>query len=422
MERVRRLIPVALAVAIVAAVHGQGGPPGGPSEGTAARDRAFDAEYARLKAGRMYDAAPGGRRTLDTVFGGTRLDNVLDVPASYDPSRRWPLRVQLHGGVGRAAPEEGGAEPRPLGGNRIAGRPELVLQPRAFGSTAWWQRSQVENVRDLIDRVRRTYNVDESQTYITGVSDGGTGVYYFAMRDPTRFSACLPLNGHPSVLANPEMGVEGDLFASNLVNCPLYVVNGGRDRLYPAAGVSPFIEMMKAAGVPVTFTIYPDAGHDTSWWPTERPRYEAYLATHPRDPHPARISWATERPGDFGRFRWLVLDQLGERPSDALIHDVNLVTIDGKGFRLYTRRRSWGRVDVTRSANTFTAQSRGVKQFTLLLSPDVVDFSRTVTVVINGRTVFDGLVPKDAGVLRKWADRDHDRTMLYGAALQIVVP
>jgi len=35
-------------------------------------------------------------------------------------------------------------------------------------------------------------------------------------------------------------------------------------------------------------------------------------------------------------------------------------------------------VDVTRSGNTFEARTRGVVQFTLLLSPEVVDFSKPV--------------------------------------------
>lgn len=38
------------------------------------------------------------------------------------------------------------------------------------------------------------------------------------------------------------------------------------------------------------FQVYEEAGHDTSWWPEERPKYEAFLASHARQPHPARVS------------------------------------------------------------------------------------------------------------------------------------
>jgi pimeloyl-ACP methyl ester carboxylesterase len=54
------------------------------------------------------------------------------------------------------------------------------------------------------------------------------------------------------------------------VNCPLHIVNGGKDPLYPAASVEPLVAMFKRAGVPYEFKVYPDAGHDVSWWPQER--------------------------------------------------------------------------------------------------------------------------------------------------------
>ena len=60
-----------------------------------------------------------------------------------------------------------------------------MLHPRAWAPSQWWNLSQVENITRLVARVKRDYNVDESRTYITGISDGGTGVYFFAMRQAT---------------------------------------------------------------------------------------------------------------------------------------------------------------------------------------------------------------------------------------------
>ena len=41
---------------------------------------------------------------------------------------------------------------------------------------------------------------------------------------------------------------------------------------------------------------------------------------------------------------------------------------------------------------------------------------------MNGKKVFSGTVRRDPAVLLKWAARDNDRTMLYGAELKIAVP
>lgn len=389
----------------------------------AASGASFDQVFERLKAGRPYPASKGGRVDLPTSDSGISLDNVADVPEGYDPSRRWPLRVNLHGGVGRQAPGPGGEPARPLT-NRIPLDGEIVLQPRAWAQSEWWTWGQVENVLALVDRLKRRYNIDESRVTITGISDGGTGVYFFGMRAATPWATCMPLNGHPSVLANPDVGADGQLFAGNLANCPTFIVNGGRDRLYPAASVAPLVDMLKRAGVPLVFQVYPDAGHDVSWWPQERTRYEAFAAGHPRLAHPERVSWETERVDRYNRFRWLVIDRLGRRPSDTTtLADVNtFAPTTLRDIPLYDRAKPSGRVDAQRRGNDFDVRTRGVQAFTLLLSPDVVDFARPIHVVVNGRAVHDAVVKPDPATLLTWAARDNDRTMLYGAQLAVQVP
>ncbi|HVG56190.1 MAG TPA: dienelactone hydrolase family protein [Vicinamibacterales bacterium] len=382
----------------------------------------YDALAARLKRGREYGPAKAGRITLSTTDRGVTLDNVLEVPAEYTPSRPWPLRVTLHGGVGRPAPGPNDPPARALT-NRTPSAGELVLHPRAWSGSEWWTAAQVDNIERLVERVKRDYNVDESRIYVTGISDGGTGVYYFGMRAATLWAACMPLNGQPLVLANPDSGADGQLYASNLANCPLRAVNGGRDPLYPAATVEPLIALFRRGNVPVEFQVYPEAGHDVSWWPEDRPRFEAFLAAHHRVAHPERISWETERTDRYNRFRWLVITRLGQRSSDRPLADVNrFATGDGRQLLLFRRSRPSGRVDIVRKGNVFEAETRGVTTFTLLLSPDVVDFSSPVSVVVNGRPAFSGKVEKSVRALQAWAARDNDRTILYGAELAITVP
>ena len=61
----------------------------------------------------------------------------------------------------------------------------------------------------------------------------------------------------------------------------------------------------------------------------------------------------------------------------------------------------------------------GVSELTLLLSPDAFNFAQPVKVVANGRVAFEGTVEKSVATLLKWAARDNDRTMLFGAELRI---
>ena len=86
---------------------------------------------------------------------------------------------------------------------------------------------------------------------------------------------------------------------------------------------------------------------------------------------------------------------------------------------LFARGGAPGRVDLARAGNVVTATTRGVAAFTLLLSPDQFDFAKPVTVVANGRTVFERKVEKNVRTLLKYAASDNDRTMLFGAELRV---
>jgi hypothetical protein len=67
-------------------------------------------------------------------------------------------------------------------------------------------------------------------------------------------------------------------------------------------------------------------------------------------------------------------------------------------------------------------KTRGVQAFTVLLSPDVIDFTKPVRVTVNGRVAHDAVVKPDAATMLAWAAKDRDRTMLYGAELHVLVP
>ena len=391
----------------------------------------FDEAWTRLKKGRQYIFEKKGEFALRwKSTAGPYFNNVVDVPAEYDPARQWPLRVQLHGGVGRPSPNAvpprtGNAEglpPQSRTGNRIAGEPQIYAHPSGWADAQWWDVEQIDNILRLVDTLKRRYNIDELRIYITGISDGGTGVYYMAMKSPTTWASYLPLNGSIAVLRSAENGADGELYGNNLINAPLYIVNGEQDPLYPVWHVEPHMAWFKQLGVPFVFRPQAGAVHNTAWWPTEQAPYEAFVHAHSRVPHPETLTWETERADAFNRNRWLLIDSLKSTSAKAAVdksggsQDPSLA--DAGFFRHAARS---GRVDITRTGNSFDAKTRDVGLFTILLSPDVVDFTKPVTVTVNGTRVFQGPVKKDPAVLLRWAARDNDRTMLYGAELKITV-
>ena len=146
---------------------------------------------------------------------------------------------------------------------------------------------------------------------MSGVSDGGTGAYYIAMRETTPFASFLPLNGFIMVLANVDTGIREQLYPNNLRNKPMYVVNGGRDRLYPTSAVEPYVLHLKKAGVAIDYHPQPHGEHNTAWWPDVKDSYETFVANHPRKPSPDRLTWETSDLA-HNRAHWLVIDKLGK--------------------------------------------------------------------------------------------------------------
>jgi len=462
----------------------------------------FDDVLARLKKGRSYSARVS-RGVVKLVRHTPERDYpyTLDVPQSYDPQRGYQVRVQLHGGVMRPTPV-----PRGDGSvGALAGVEQIYVLPQSWAAAPWWAPSQLENVHAILDEVKRTYNVDENRVALVGISDGGTAAYYFAMRDTTPYASFLPLIGFIMVLRSPDLELDGALFPNNLRNKPFFVVNTGKDRLYPTARIEPVLRELQARGLSVTYRPQPDNGHDTTWWPHVKDELETFVADHRRTPHPSTLTWQTDETATRNRAHWLVIDALAPVETAETRADLNdstagngsdfgLRTVGmritavvpssnaaGFGFQagdvvtavnrrtlpahldladyldrsdpgttltfrvmrgvtpvelqgtyrpaqtprvspLFPTLRPSGRVDVTRQGNTITATTRGVAAFTLLLSPDVIDFTRPVTVVADGRRVFEGRVPLRVETLLKWASRDNDRTMLYGAELAINLP
>ena len=477
-----------------------------------ALDPDIQSVWRRLRAGRAYrDDVPTGRQLLTRANrDGVEHPYVVLVPDSYDPAVRYPLVVYLHGGVARPKRDDGSWWRRE---ERFAREDAIVVAPLSWSESLWWQQSQTENLAGVLNDLKRTYNVDENRVHMIGISDGATGGYYQAMTATTPWAGFILLIGHPVVLANASTGVDTDMHATNLRNKPLFVVNGGQDRLYPAATVVPFMRLFQEAGVFLDFRAKPEAGHNTEWWDEEAEPMAAFMADQARRPLPPRVSWETGRTDRFNRAHWLVIDELGSVEGEpdldpyntildpnqgvqlginmigelqdgtglrvlevgadsiasaaGMVDDDTIVAVDGQlnpsvddlkealigfapgqriplviersgermdatlvypadaapqGRQAFPRASAAGRVELDQRGNRVNAYTRGVRRFTLLLSPEQFDFTQPVTVSVNGVTVFEGMVEPDVEALLRWAAVDQDRTAMFGAELSIEVP
>jgi predicted esterase len=306
------------------------------SERILATGASFGTVLERLATGRVYKAGveTGEVSWVTLPGGGPRHSTTLVIPSSYIPTVKYPVRVYLHGGVARPDPTEADdseslvpnrpARPR----RRLSFKPTCIaVYPVGYADAQWWFQNQMDNFDAILDRLKRTYNIDENRVHLMGVSDGGTGAYYAGLKNPTPWSVFYPLNGFLGVLANPMVRADGELFTSNLVNRPIYAINGENDPLYPVSAVVPWLVMLKQAGATLAFRPMAGAGHDTSWWANEVDGIDAFEESHPRDPHPTALSWETERVDRSNRFAWLTIDALDPKKGGAAFPPNNTIEI-----------------------------------------------------------------------------------------------
>jgi predicted peptidase len=228
------------------------------------------------------------KRVLKKTVGYRYL---LHVPgaAAYEPRKRWPLLLFLHG-IG-----ERGSSPWAVAKNGpprlIAGLEKrrgsfrrhsdaaadllaenfIVVSPQCPPGETW----DPDTLLALIDEVSAVQRVDSRRVCLTGLSMGGFGTWALAVQHPGRFAAAVPVcgGGLPlGVVALPPKK------KAALRRLPFWAFHGAKDRIVPLVASARMVDALRETGVKsVQFTVYPDAGHD-SWTETyANPRLYEWL-------------------------------------------------------------------------------------------------------------------------------------------------
>jgi dipeptidyl aminopeptidase/acylaminoacyl peptidase len=130
---------------------------------------------------------------------GTTIEGVLHKPVDFNPARRYPLLIVIHGGptgVSRAVPFTSATYPIDV----WVPRGVLVLEPNYRGSSGYGGKFRALNVRNLgigdawdvlsgIDALVAKGIVDPARVGTMGWSQGGYISAFLATHDSTRFKA-----------------------------------------------------------------------------------------------------------------------------------------------------------------------------------------------------------------------------------------
>ncbi len=102
-----------------------------------------------------------------------------------------------------------------------------------------------KDVLNVLDIVRKEFNVDENRTYLFGHSMGGAGTYYLAVKYPEKWAAI-------GVLAPAAFSLDPNSL-SKIPKMPVIVIHGDMDTAVPVTLSRTWVDVMKTLNMPYQY-------------------------------------------------------------------------------------------------------------------------------------------------------------------------
>jgi len=319
---------------------------------------------------------------------------LVQLPPQYDPYRQYPTIVTLHG-AGYTAEQQldwwaGAWGKDGWRAGQATRHGYIVIAPRW---TAEHQRKYRYSAREhaivlnsLRDACRR-FAVDTDRVFLSGHSIGGDAAWDIALAHPDLWAGVVPI----AAMAERYC----DHYRDNAKLLPFYVVCGEMDNGQLLRNAPDLERYFKYGNC--TVVEYLGRGHEHFY--DEILRIFDWMSRYRRDFFPRQFECKTMRPWD--NFFWWV--ELEGMPAKTMLDPVNWPPRGVKAAQINGRITATNGVSVScvRAART-----------TVWLSPEMVDFSRRISVTVNARRLTRaGNVQPDPRVLledvRTRGDRQH---------------
>ncbi len=280
----------------------------------------FSPRYLTDMAGQWKDFQLTTREMIEWKSSdGTTIQGVLVKPHDYDPSRKYPLLVVIHGGpTGMDTLVSSADRYYPV--ERFAAKGALVLKPNYRGSAGYGEKFRALNVRNLglgdyadvisgVDYLIAKGMVDKDRVGAMGWSEGGY-ISAFITTYSDRFRAVSVGAGisdwmtyyvntdiHPFTRQYLKATPWDDptiyqktspIFYVSKAKTPTLIQHGDQDKRVPPPNSFELYQALKDRGVPVKMILYKGFGH-----PINKPKQQRAVMEHNYDWF-AKYIWGEE--------------------------------------------------------------------------------------------------------------------------------
>lgn len=208
---------------------------------------------------------------------GLELPYRILLPQEYDPHKKYPVVLFLHGAGERGNDNEKqlvhGAKLFLTPENR-KNFPAIVIAPQCPAENYWGSvivdrttspftlsfdysrpaTTALSAAIELVKKIITEEGVDKKRVYITGLSMGGMGTFEAVYRYPKLFAAAAPVCG----------GGDAERYTRQAAKIPFWIFHGDADAVVSVKESRTMVEKLKKLNAVVKYTEYGGVNHN-SW-------------------------------------------------------------------------------------------------------------------------------------------------------------
>ncbi len=143
----------------------------------------------------------------------------------------------------------------------------IVVYPHANREFNWmFPDDGFHMVLDIVKDIKRYFNIDDNKVFISGHSNGATGVMSYLLKSPSFFAGFYGFNSNPRIHT-------GGTFIKNALNRSYFNVATDKDYYFPLSGHDTLERIAKSYGIDWQNHVYHGFPH---WFPQFKESYGAF--------------------------------------------------------------------------------------------------------------------------------------------------
>ncbi|EJW95282.1 hypothetical protein EVA_16608 [gut metagenome] len=330
------------------------------------------------------------------------------------PEAGYPFFLYLHG----SGPKQQEWQTGLVLAQRFADAPSVYFIPQIpneGGWYRWWQRSKQFAWERLLRQVLLREDINPNRLYVFGISEGGYGSQRLASYYADYWAAAGPMAGGEPLKNAP---------AENVGNIGFSLRTGAKDYGFYRHILTNYVkqaldslEVLYPAGFRHRVELIPERGHAIDYAPTT-----PWLSLFHRNPSPRQFCWEDfEMDGRHRRGFYNILVNERPDPEARTSYTVNIVDnvvhVAVENVRYVTTERDSVYGIEMKFRREYDDAYTG--RFTLFLNEDLVDLSRPVTIIVNGRQLYWGMLTANTRNLLRSLAAFYDPQRMYPVAYEV---